>query len=101
MEDETYVWKVTRYVHLNPVRAGTVEHPAAWAWSSYPGSGASGIGLPGAESDDGDQHGASGTARAFASGECAEPDATFRRLASDRCETSKAVEKPGGGVGPI
>ena len=37
VEDETYLWTVTRYVHLNPVRAGTVEHPAAWAWSSYPG----------------------------------------------------------------
>ena len=28
---------MTRYVHLNPVRARMVEHPAAWAWSSYPG----------------------------------------------------------------
>ena len=30
------MWTVTRYVHLNPVRAGTVEHSAASAWSSYP-----------------------------------------------------------------
>ena len=37
VEDETYLWTVTRYVHLNPVRARLVEHPAAWAWSSYPG----------------------------------------------------------------
>ena len=37
VEDETYLWTVTRYVHLNPVRAGIVEQPAAWAWSSYPG----------------------------------------------------------------
>ncbi len=37
MEDETYLWPVTRYVHLNPVRAGMVDHPAEWAWSSYPG----------------------------------------------------------------
>ena len=37
VEDGTYLWPVTRYVHLNPVRAGLVEHPAAWAWSSYPG----------------------------------------------------------------
>ncbi len=37
VEDESYLWTVTRYVHLNPVRARTVEHPAAWAWSSYPG----------------------------------------------------------------
>jgi putative transposase len=37
VEDETYLWTVTRYVHLNPVRARLVEHPAAWQWSSYPG----------------------------------------------------------------
>ncbi len=37
VEDETYLWTVTRYVHLNPVRGQLVEHPAAWAWSSYPG----------------------------------------------------------------
>jgi REP element-mobilizing transposase RayT len=36
VEDETYLWVVTRYVHLNPVRARLVEHPAAWPWSSYP-----------------------------------------------------------------
>lgn len=35
--DATYLWTVTRYVHLNPVRARLVEHPAAWPWSSYPG----------------------------------------------------------------
>jgi putative transposase len=39
VEDETYLWTVTRYVHLNPVRRRLVEHPAAWAWSSYPGYG--------------------------------------------------------------
>ncbi len=37
IEDETYLWTVTRYVHLNPVRVGLVENPSAWAWSSYPG----------------------------------------------------------------
>jgi putative transposase len=37
VEDETYLWTVTRYVHLNPVRARVVEHPGAWRWSSYPG----------------------------------------------------------------
>jgi REP element-mobilizing transposase RayT len=37
VEDETYLWTVTRYMHLNPVRARLVEHPAAWPWSSYPG----------------------------------------------------------------
>jgi hypothetical protein len=37
VEDETYLWAVTRYVHLNPVRARIVDHPVAWQWSSYPG----------------------------------------------------------------
>jgi REP element-mobilizing transposase RayT len=37
VEDETYLWTVTRYVHLNPVRARIAEQPAAWPWSSYPG----------------------------------------------------------------
>ena len=37
VEDETYLWTVTRYVHLNPVRAGIVENPGAWTWSSYSG----------------------------------------------------------------
>ena len=32
-----YLWTVTRYVHLNPVRAKVVEQPAEWRWSSYPG----------------------------------------------------------------
>jgi putative transposase len=37
VEDETYLWTVTRYVHLNPVRGRLVEHPGRWTWSSYPG----------------------------------------------------------------
>jgi putative transposase len=37
IEDESYLWTVTRYVHLNPVRARLVEHPASWTWSSFPG----------------------------------------------------------------
>src|SRR5271155_2269023 len=37
VEDETYLWTVTRYVHLNPVRARLVDQPADWRWSSYPG----------------------------------------------------------------
>jgi REP element-mobilizing transposase RayT len=37
VEDETYLWVLTRYVHLNPVRAGLVADPAQWPWSSYPG----------------------------------------------------------------
>jgi REP element-mobilizing transposase RayT len=37
VEDETYYWTVSRYLHLNPVRAGLVAHPRDWPWSSYPG----------------------------------------------------------------
>jgi REP element-mobilizing transposase RayT len=37
VEDESYLWNVTRYVHLNPVRARMVEHPASWPWSSFAG----------------------------------------------------------------
>ncbi len=37
IEDETYYWTVSRYIHLNPVRAKLVEHPSQWAWSSYQG----------------------------------------------------------------
>jgi len=32
VEDETYLWTVTRYVHLNPVRGRLVDHPTAWGW---------------------------------------------------------------------
>jgi putative transposase len=37
VEDETYIWALTRYIHLNPVRAGIVQRPEQWPWSSYPG----------------------------------------------------------------
>jgi putative transposase len=37
VEDETYLWTLTRYVHRNPVRARLVDDPAEWTWSSYPG----------------------------------------------------------------
>ena len=37
IEDESYYWTVSRYIHLNPVRAGLVKRPEQWAWSSYPG----------------------------------------------------------------
>ena len=37
VEDETYPWVLTRYVHLNPVRAGLAAKPDAWRWSSCPG----------------------------------------------------------------
>jgi REP element-mobilizing transposase RayT len=37
IENEGHYREVSRYVHLNPVRAGLVTAPEAWAWSSYPG----------------------------------------------------------------
>jgi REP element-mobilizing transposase RayT len=37
IEDESYYWTVSRYIHLNPVRAGLVRRPEQWGWSSYPG----------------------------------------------------------------
>ncbi|MBA1148595.1 transposase [Ectothiorhodospiraceae bacterium WFHF3C12] len=33
--DERYVLTCQRYIELNPVRAGMVEHPAEYPWSSY------------------------------------------------------------------
>ena len=35
VEKENYMLAVSRYVVLNPVRAGLVARPADWAWSSY------------------------------------------------------------------
>ena len=39
VEDESYFWTLSRYVHLNPVRGKKplVENPSEWKWSSYPG----------------------------------------------------------------
>jgi putative transposase len=37
IEDESHYWTVSRYIHLNPVRAGLVRRPEQWEWSSYPG----------------------------------------------------------------
>jgi putative transposase len=39
IEDESYFWSVSRYIHLNPVRGKSplVSHPREWRWSSYPG----------------------------------------------------------------
>lgn len=37
IEDEMYYWTVSRYIHLNPVRAGLVARPEDWEWSSFPG----------------------------------------------------------------
>jgi len=35
VESSTYVLACYRYIELNPVRAGMVHHPSAYAWSSY------------------------------------------------------------------
>lgn len=35
VDDESYLLVVCRYVALNPVRAGLVQAPADWPWSSY------------------------------------------------------------------
>lgn len=37
VDDVGYWLEVSRYVHLNPVRAGLVAKPEAWPWSSYAG----------------------------------------------------------------
>lgn len=38
-QDETYVLTCYRYIELNPVRAGMVDHPADYRWSSYHNNG--------------------------------------------------------------
>ena len=35
VEKESYLLELCRYVVLNPVRAGIVEHPREWLWGSY------------------------------------------------------------------
>jgi putative transposase len=35
VETESHLVELTRYIALNPVRAGLCRHPAEWAWSSY------------------------------------------------------------------
>ena len=35
VEDEAYFLTVLRYIHQNPVKAGLVEEPASYSWSSY------------------------------------------------------------------
>ncbi len=39
IEDESYFWTVSRYIHLNPVRGKRplAVHPRDWPWSSYSG----------------------------------------------------------------
>jgi len=34
VEREYHYWELTRYIHLNPVRAGMVEQPQEYPWSS-------------------------------------------------------------------
>ena len=34
-DQESYVYELSRYVVLNPVRAGFVRSPEQWRWSSY------------------------------------------------------------------
>ncbi len=38
VDSEKYFLLVSRYIELNPVRAGMVEHPAQYPWSSYQGN---------------------------------------------------------------
>ncbi len=35
VERDLYLLELTRYIALNPVRAGLVDHPACYEWSSY------------------------------------------------------------------
>ncbi len=35
VEAERYFFTCQRYIELNPVRAGMVEHPGQYAWSSF------------------------------------------------------------------
>jgi REP element-mobilizing transposase RayT len=37
VEDQSHWLELSRYVHLNPVRAGLCKHPEDWKWSSYRG----------------------------------------------------------------
>jgi putative transposase len=37
IDEQGYFQAVSRYIHLNPVRAGIVSHPREYAWSSYAG----------------------------------------------------------------
>jgi putative transposase len=39
VEKDAYLLELSRYVVLNPVRAGLVSRPEDWRWSSYRGTG--------------------------------------------------------------
>ena len=36
VEDDSHSWELSRYVHLNPVRAKIVDRPEDYRWGSYP-----------------------------------------------------------------
>lgn len=42
IEKNSHLLEACRYVVLNPVRAGAVEHPDGWSWSSYRATGGRG-----------------------------------------------------------
>ena len=46
IQNEGHYLEVSRYIHLNPVRAGIVSQPVEWRWSSYPGYVHAGRALP-------------------------------------------------------
>ncbi|WP_448571055.1 transposase [Trichothermofontia sp.] len=35
VDSDEYLYHLTRYIHLNPVKAGIVAHPKDWEFSSY------------------------------------------------------------------
>jgi hypothetical protein len=35
VQEEPHLRELTRYIPLNPVRAGLASHPEDWPWSSY------------------------------------------------------------------
>jgi hypothetical protein len=35
VEDDSYLFSVMRYIHQNPVKAGIVQDPKSYRWSSY------------------------------------------------------------------
>ena len=37
VEEDGYFTEISRYIHLNPLRAKLVERPEQWKWSSYAG----------------------------------------------------------------
>ena len=39
IQEEVYLLACQRYIELNPVRAGMVEHPGEYRWSSYRANG--------------------------------------------------------------